>query len=49
MAMATATRFKGQARGVHLTPWQKQRKQIEERERVARANPKYFNYKLNLI
>lgn len=49
MVMATATRFKGQARGFRLSPWQKQRKQIEERERVARANPKYFNYKLNLL
>lgn len=47
--MATATKFKSQARGVRLTPWQKQRKQIEDRERVARANPKYFNYKLNLL
>ena len=47
--MQYCDRRKARARAPKLAPWQKQRKQIEERERVARANPKFFNFKLNLL
>lgn len=44
--MATAFNYHRHGRRTKLLPWQKQRKAIEARERVARTNPKYFDYKL---
>ena len=46
MVMATASNYLRHGRRTKLLPWQKQRKAIEARERVARADSRYFNYKL---